>query len=267
MTELTPAEASVLMGQHLDRVAAVAYMEMLQKGLVTLKSVEPFSLSKAKAADQSAPAYYLSLLGAIDMQGNLDRDSLKISLTNLIKDVERKVKGFSHEETVRHYEDASSKAWTEVKSTVDHRERMDKFNQRLPLLLLDSGFGSKVREAFGAGDFPVPAWALGISRAAGKGAEMAATSAGALMVPGEQFAESMSVGFRSVQDAVFPHIKEIDKEIIKEVNPMEYRRIYTTGLLGTHGSYGRSSSFGGGGGCACACACAGCACACAGGGR
>lgn len=261
MKELWPTEAAVLMSLDLDRVAAVAYFEMMQRGLVTIKQTKPTVLQKVASVPESVPAYYRDFIAAIKPEGDLDRKTLKLALTHLIKSVESKTKGFSHAETKKHYEEAAKRSWLAVKTEVDHSKRMEKFNKYLPYLLLDPGFGSRVREAFSAGAFPVEGWAIGIARASEKGPGAVASAEGRLTMEGSVFADSVAEGFRSVRDSAYTHVDEMQDEILKEVNPVEYRR-YRRYVHGTGYGWGGS-----GGGCACACACAGCACACAGGGR
>lgn len=259
MKDLFPAEAAVLMNQELDRVAAVAYFEMTQKGLVSIRGIEPLSLVRKVAAPESLPGDYGGFLAAISPDGSLEPHTLQLALTTLIKSVEDKARGFSHAETVKYYEDAADRAWIEVKSEVDHTARMEKFNQYLPFLLLDATFNSKVREAFSAGGFPLPAWMMSMPKAEGTAGTGVTTSAeGGLNIQGTNFAESVTGGFRSIQNTAFIHVEDFKEDVIREVNPREYRRMYRTRRY--YGGYG-----GGGGGCACACA--GCACACAGGGR
>ena len=264
MKELFPTEAAVLMSQDLDRVAAVAYLEMIQKGLVSVSGTKPLSLYRTRAAPESLPGCYSGFLAAISPDGTLEPKTLQLALTTLIKSVESKAKGFSNVETVKYYQDAADRAWVEVKSEADHGARMEKFNQYLPFLLLSPGFSSKVREAFAAGTFPMQPWATGLSGAAAQGGTGVTASAdGGLTVQGASFAESIAGGFRSIQDGAFVHVGDFQEDIVKEVNPREYRRVYRP-----YRGMGRTGGFGGGGGgCACACACAGCACACAGGGR
>ena len=259
MKDLFPAEAAVLMNQELDRVAAIAYFEMIQKGLVSITGTEPLSLARTVAAPESLPGDYSGFLAAISPDGSIQPQTLQLALTTLIKSVENKARGFSHAETVSYYEDAADRAWIEVKSEVDHNARMTKFNQYLPFLLLEPGFGSKVREAFSAGGFPMPPWMMNLPKAEGTAGTGVTTSAeGGLDIQGTNFAESVTGGFRSMQNAAFIHVEDFKEDVVKEVNPLEYRRVYHRRRY--YGGYG-----GGGGGCACACA--GCACACAGGGR
>jgi len=259
MKNLFPAEAAVLMNQELDRIAAIVYFEMIQKGLVSITGVKPLSLARTVAAPESLPGDYSGFLAAISPDGSIQPQTLQLALTTLIKSVENKARGFSHLETVSYYEDAADRAWIEVKSEVDHNARMAKFNQYLPFLLLEPGFGSKVREAFSAGGFPMPQWMMNLPKAEGTAGTGVTTSAeGGLNIQGANFAEAVTSGFRSMQNAAFIHVEDFKEDVVREVNPLEYRRIY---MRRTHyGGYG-----GGGGGCACACA--GCACACAGGGR
>lgn len=259
MKELSPAEAAVLLCQDLDRVTAIAYFELIKNCLVSLQSVEPLSLARSVAVPEGAPGYYGDFMGAIGEQGTIEPEALRSALTALIRSVEARIRGFSHAETVAYYKNRAKEAWAAVKSNVDHARRIATFDEKFGELLLHQGFGSQMREAFSAGDFPVPAWALSITRSsADKGVPLAADT-GEIVMDGGSLSDSIVGGFRSIQDAVLADTEDFEDDIVKEVNPREYRRVWRPVH---HYGFG-----GGGGGCACACACAGCACACAGGGR
>ena len=268
MTGLFPAEAAALASDEMDRVAAIVYFEMLEKGLVSLAGVKPLRFERLRAPAAGAPGYHALFLAAISPEGTIDRSAFKTALITLISGIDNKAKGFSHADTVDHYRAAAEAAWLDVRTTSDRRERMDKYSRGLPVLMLDPGFAEKTREAFGPGEFPAPAWIDDLrvlAEAPGArgpaGAEVSA-AAGAGLISGPLFAEAVTRGFRAIQDSAFVHVSELEREILEQVNPEEYKRVYRP-VWGVRRTYGG----GGGGGCACACACAGCACACAGGGR
>lgn len=263
-TDLTPAEAAVLLNLDLDRITAIAYFEMVPTGIVSIQGVKPLTLARTKSIPENVPDHYALFLGAISDAGGVERQGLKLALTALIKSVEKKMQGHSHAQTANYYNDRSAKAWIEVKSTADHGRRVDKLNGNLPVMLLDEGFVTKMKETFSAGSFPLPVWAAGLARVSGGEGTEVQIKGGELSVPGQALAGAISTAFLGIQDATFADVQELQGEIVREVNPMEYRRVYRP-YWGAH--YGRSGGWGGGTGCACACACAGCACACAGGGR
>ena len=258
MVDLWPAEAAVVMGQDLDRVAAVAFFEMLSKGLISITSTKPLVLASSGGGAQG-PTYYKYFLGAVSPNGSLESSGLKLALTALIKDTEKRMQGRSTAETQAHYREAASLAWLQVMEVTDPAAKMEAFVRALPALILDQGFSARLRDLFAAGSYPVQPWMLGLV-----GAEASATMAvagGGLSADGRGISEALANGFTALQDGSLVHVQDFQSQIVKEVNPEEYRRVYRP-YWGRY--YGGG---GGGGGCACACACAGCACACAGGGR
>lgn len=263
MKELSPAEASVVLCHDLDSIAAVAFFEMIKKGLVKLRGTKPLKLERVGVTPDSVTGYYRDFLAGINKDGSLNGDTLKLALTNLIKGTEKKTTGFPHEETAQYYRDAAEKAWAQVKTQTEHSARMAGFDQNILVLLLDDEFAAKVRSTFGSGSFPLEGWMMGLVNAvAGPQTGVTTTAQGGLSVTGAALSEALAGGFLAVKNGAYEFTDPMEKEIVKDVNPAEYRRVYRPWLYG-----GRTGGYGGGGGCACACACAGCACACAGGGR
>ncbi|MDD5747835.1 MAG: hypothetical protein PHP64_02100 [Actinomycetota bacterium] len=254
---LLPAEVAILLSQDLDRVTAVAIFDMISKGLITLTSLKPLRLKRA-GKPLIDKEYYPLFLGAITPEGLIEPESLRLALKGLVSEVEKKVRGFSEAETISHYKNESSEAWLRVGQAQKPQERIEKFQQYTPLLLLDPGFGAKLKDFFSRGIYPVPSWGSSILEKEGS----LQASAGGAHVEGGKFATAIANAFRSIQDEAQKHTSEFERKLVKEVNLEEYRRVYRPILRSRYYGY-----HGGGAGCACACACAGCACACAGGGR
>jgi hypothetical protein len=248
---LLPAEAALLLEQELDRVAAIGYFEMLGSGVIALESVKPLKLlhsSVESLGSVSGRGYYPEFVAALSTDGELEGGTLKLAFKSLIKSLEKKMQGFSPAETAKYHEEAARSSWAEVLAARGPADKLAAFEKYLPWLLLDTSFGSKARQAFPAGSAPMPGWAQG---------QAGALEGGGLA--GGDLGDVVARTFVGIQDAAYKLTKEMQPEIVKEVYPEEYRRIY----VGRRAFVGG----GGGGGCACACACAGCACACAGGGR
>ena len=257
MKGLLPAEAAVVMEQDLDRVTAIVFFEMLQKGVVGIDGVKPLRLAHESAASlggTTGEGYYPVFLSALTADGEMDKDTLKLALQSTIKDVENKVRGFSPAETAGYYKDVAKNGWAAVSAEKDPKKKMAAFDKYLPWLLLEPDFGGRVRGEFSGVTVPAEGWVKNLSR-------VLAPETGA-QATGEPLADALASGFLAIQDAAYVQTEKIQPEIVKEVYPEEYRRVYRRPMIVSGGGGG-----GGGGGCACACACAGCACACAGGGR
>ncbi|MBN1289571.1 MAG: hypothetical protein JXA49_08050, partial [Actinobacteria bacterium] len=254
-TDLDASEASVLMCQDLDRVASIVFIELMQKGIITLKSMKPALFYKTAMAPEGLPPHYCDFLASITPEGSIDEATLKMALTMLLKRVEKKTRGFCHEDTVKYYEEAAKNAWIEVKSQADRDQKLAKFNDRLDFLLLDPAFNSRLRDTFSSGTYTVPLWISSLVALQGGGcAKEPGQAGGRSAVEGATIADSIAATFKGVQDSAFAVTEDMKEEIVKEVNPVEYRRVYRDRYYGR-----RTGIGGGGGGCACACACAGCA--------
>lgn len=264
MKELSAAEASVVMREDMKKIVAIAYMEMIRDGLVSIRGLRPLALERKGKPDKGLPAYYLSFLAAITPTGSLERSALKLAITTLIKSVENKTRGFSHAETVKYFQELSRESWIQVKSESDHRARVRKFEEKLPILLLEEDFSSQLSETFGAGNFPLDGFLYELVAPGGN-------DKSPLKVSKKQVEEALASGdvlrmelvdrFNSLKSAASAHTEAFEDEVVREVNPLEYRRVRGYG----HPWLRQYGGVSGGGGCACACA--GCACACAGGGR
>jgi hypothetical protein len=179
------------------------------------------------------------------------------------------MKGFSHRETVRYYEDIIKRAWQQVEDADTPEVKSEKYADHMGWTMLDKDFEDKTEDVFRRGPVYIPTWwhrydpGYSTPRAAGTGSKVASPSrsgGGALPnLPGGEFAASMANGISSFSSNVVGNITDFTSRITQKTNPVPKP---------TSSSSGRGGwSSGGGSSCACACACAGCACACAGGGR
>lgn len=253
--DLMPAEAALLLEQELDRVAAVAYFEMLAGETISIESAKPLSLlhpAVTSLSPASGRGYYPEFIAALTADGQLDADTLELAFKSLIASVGKKVLGYSTGESAKYYREAAKSSWDTVLGARGAADKVTEFEKYLPWLLLDTSFGAKARQAFPAGSVPMPGWAQSLAGSLEKGGSSA-----------PDLGDVIARAFLALQDGPYALTKDMQPGIVKDVYPEEYRRAY----VARRAFVGGLGGGGGGGGCACACACAACACACAGGGR
>jgi len=190
-------------------------------------------------------------------------------MVKLIKNVGKKMKGFSHKESVAYYKSIMRKAWQQVEEAATPEVRSEKFDEHMGWTMLDKDFDRRTEDVFRSGPVFVPMWwhrydpGWGRSRpatsrpVATSGRSGSGRSAPSMPnLPGGEFAASVVTGMQGFASDVVGNVTSFTDRITNKTNPVP---------KSTSSSSGWSSS--GGSSCACACACAGCACACAGGGR
>jgi hypothetical protein len=188
----------------------------------------------------------------VEDDGKLNEAEAARVLTDLIKKVQEKMKGFSRKKTLEYYREIMRKAWDQV-GTQD-------YSQAFEWLLLDREMPQRARERFPTSPMPVPDWwapiAIGRTFPSSGGGGGGAPSLGAPVPSGAGpvgAAHSIVTSLESFSHNLVSSVPGLATKVTQGTNPVPV----------SSGGGGRS----GGGGCACACACAGCACACAGGGR
>jgi len=189
-------------------------------------------------------------------------------MVRLIKQVSKKMKGFSHKETVEYYKKIMERAWQQVEAADTPEVKSQKFDEHLGWAMLDKDFDDHTQHVFRSGPVFVPMWwgrydpgwarASKVMHKPAVGNLGGSSSAPSLpTLPGGSFAASVVTGIQGFSSDVVGNIGDFTGLITKKTNPVPK----SSSRGGSYRSSGGSSS------CACACACAGCACACAGGGR
>jgi len=253
---LTAVEAAILLEAPLNKVLTMILFGLLKKGAVRVVSDEPLRLEKADALPEGLHPYENDFLGAIKKKGDLRQKDLTKAITDLIEEVNQKMKGFHAKDTIAYYKDIVARAWKQVESA-DTPEIVD---ENLEWMMMDEAFEQKMPETFGTRPVPMPAWwwlYAGRSRTTTPSSTVgkAAPSTGApRTVPGAMVAHTVVSRVEGLSNRIVTNVSDFTARVTRTTHPVP---------VSTSSSSGRS----GGGGCACACACAGCACACAGGGR
>jgi hypothetical protein len=268
---LTAIEAAVLLETPLDRLLTMILFSSIKKGAVQVVSEDPLELERITPTPEGMRPYEQEFLKAmIDETPKKRRRALQDVMVNLVKAVQKKMKGFSLRETRNYYEAIMKKAWQQVEEAETPEVRSKLYDEGLEWTMLDRDFDDRTRRVFRTGPVYVPMWwgryrpsTVSTGRPATTTPRTAAPTPSGRGVsipqlPGSEFASSMVTGVQNAASSMVSNVVSFTNGVTKTTNPPPPP------------SKSRSSwSSGGGSGCACACACAcaGCACACAGGGR
>jgi len=263
---LTAIEAAILMENPMDKIMTMILFAVVKKEAATVKSREPLKIDIEDPLPSNLRDYERKFLEAFQKPNKRDRTKkLSAMMTALIKSVQKKMKGFSHKETLKYYRHIMDKAWKQVEDAQTPEVRSEKYDEHMGWTMLDKDFDDRTRDVFRGGHVYVPIWWHRYDPSWGRSMKVApkpstplpsgsSRSAPTLPhLPGSDFAASMVGGIESFASGVVSNITDFTGGITNKTNPIPKT------------SSGGSRS--GGSSCACACACAGCACACAGGGR
>ncbi len=248
---LTAPEAAVILEKPLDSVLTMILFALVKKDALAVTAREPFlEVEKLPFNENGLRPYEKEFLACAEPHGFLGEDCLREVLISLIKSVQRKMKGFSHRETVAYYRKIVKTAWRLVEEADTPEVKLEEFTNGLEWTMLDDDFGRRTRDVFVGYDVPRPYWWGRLAPAAGPKGDV---SFDVPTLPGANFANGVVKRLEGIADNVVHKLESFTGKVTATTNPPPVT----------------TSSGGGysGGGCACACACAGCACACAGGGR
>jgi len=268
---LTAVEAAILMEQPMDKVLTMILFSVVKKGTASVLSKEPLKLDIPDIPTDKLRPYETKFLEAFkETKASNRRKKLQSLMIGLIKGVGKKMKGFSHKETVAYYEKIMERAWQQVETADTPEVKSQKFDDHMGWTMLDKNFDDRTQDVFRTGPVYVPMWwgryDPGWSRTASAAPKSSGTSVSGSgrstpslpNLPGGEFAASVVGGIQGFSRDVVGNVTDFTSGITNKTNPVP---------KSTSSSRSGGFSSGGGSSCACACACAGCACACAGGGR
>ncbi|MBS1250524.1 MAG: hypothetical protein MAG431_02118 [Chloroflexi bacterium] len=263
---LSAIEAAILLEKPADKILTMILFACLQKGTAQVLSRDPLELEIVDPLPKGLRKYEIQFLAAFGKASEKERKrELQDLMIDLIDSVGKKMKRFSHHETVRYYESIMKKAWEQVERADTPEIKSEKYNQHMGWTMLDEDFEDRTQTVFRHGPVFLPMWWHRYDpvyrRRSGPTVSRTSTSSPSGKqplslpnLPGGEFAASMVGGIQDFSGNVVGNITDFTNRITEKTNPIP-----------KSSSSGWSSS--GGSSCACACACAGCACACAGGGR
>lgn len=263
---LTAVESAVLLETSLDRVLTMILFSVIKKGAAKVVEEEPLKVERLDTEVKLRQYEQDFLKALVDDPAKKRRAGLQNIVVDLVKSVQKKMKGFSLKETRDYYKAIMRKAWEQVEAAETPELKSERFAEGLEWTMLDDKFDNRTQDVFRSGPVYLPPWwwyyrpsssvprpsATKVSAPSGGGRSISMPT-----LPGADFAASMVNGVQNTASNLVTNLVGFTNGVTKTTNPPPPPSTR---------SYSRGGG-GGGGGCACACACAGCACACAGGGR
>lgn len=271
---LTAVEAAIMMQQPMDKILTMILFSVVKKGAAQVVSRNPMKIEVTQPTPEGLQSYEEGFLQAMNNpQTAAQRRGLQDMMTNLVKSVAEKMRGFSRKETVAYYQDIMTKAWQQVEQAQTPEMKMQMYDEAMDWTMLDRNFEGRTQQTFGPRPVILPGWwgrydptyrpastgPVGSGSSIPSAGNRPPQGVSLPNLPGSEFAGSIVGGMQSFAGGVVGDLTAFTGGVTEKTNPVPKPPPST----------GRSGGSGGGGGrsCACACACAGCACACAGGGR
>ena len=264
--DLTAVEAAVILDQKPVRVLTMILFGLLLKKIVSVTATDPLiKLQKLgrPAGEPSPPSRYYELdyLKAIEPDESLDEMMLAQTYLGLRDTVDRKLRGYSREDSVNYYKSIVDKAWTQVTQAGTPELKGDAVDQNIEWLLADEKFDERFKSTFPPGMIILPRpgwwWYWGgpylPPRQAGVPPAIPTESK---PIPGQDFANDVVRGLERTTNSMVKNVQDFTNRLIPAQVVSERER----SVRGESGCVCACAH------CACACACVGCACACAGGG-
>jgi len=266
---LTAVEAAILLEAPLDKVMTMILFGLVKKGIITVESEKPLRVKVHEPLPEDLKLRYYErrFINAIGDDGQPAEGALRELIIDLIGDVNKKLTGFSRNETKVYYKDIAARAWQQVEAADTPQVLGERWGEGLEWTMLDDDWDHRTREVFRDRPVVLPQWwwfyrpwvaSTGHARPS---APMPSGGGGTPVtlptLPGADFANTVVTGVENAANTVVSSVESFTSKITGKTNPPPK----------TSSSSSSSSGRSGGYSCACACACAGCACACAGGGR
>jgi hypothetical protein len=266
MRSLTAVEAGVALSQKPVRVLTMILFGLLLKRKVMVTATDPLiKLQKLDSpADQpTTPARYYEIdyLKAIEPEGTLDEKMLARTYIGLTDTVNKKLRGYSREDTVNYYKSIVNQAWTQVTQAGTPELKGDAIDKNIEWLLADEKFDDQFKNAFPPNIIitPLPGWwwYWGIPHpSTGQQRIPPTTPTQAKPIPGQDFANNVVRSLETTSNNIVKNVQDFANRLV----PAQAAASSDRSVRGKSGCVCACHA------CACACACVSCACACAGGG-
>ncbi len=271
MRSLTAVEAGVVLGLKPVRVLTMVLFGLLLKRKITVTATDPLiKLQKLEEpTDQAitAPRYYeIDYLRAIGPDGTLNETMLARTYLGLTDTVNKKLRGYSREDTVNYYRSVVNQAWTQVTRAGTPELKGDAIDKNIEWLLADDKFDQQFKNALPPDVViaPLPGWwwYWGIPhpspRQPGQQHVPPTIPTEAKPIPGQDFANNVVRSLEATSNNIVKNVQDFTNKLI----PAQA----AAAAPSDRSVRGRSGCVCACAACACACACVSCACACAGGG-
>ncbi len=284
---LTAVEAAVLLEIDIDRVISMIIFGLAKKGVITIKSQDPFEVEITDPLPDGLYEYETNFIEAL-RETNENKRTLKLrqAINRLILSTSKRLEGFSLKDTKEYYKSICDKAWEQVEAADTDELKSQLLGEHFGWAMLAEEPEKKVETVFRGGTLYEPSWWWRYDPSYHRPAPMrpsrpdpmpntsgtfsdshtetstssdsdsgGGTSAMPVL-PGAMFARSITDSARSLGTKLTGNTQEFQSKVRNATNP-----------VAPSSPSSRHRGGGGGSSCACACACDSCACACAGGGR
>jgi hypothetical protein len=274
---LTAVEAAILLERPLNKILTMIMFGLLKKRALVVNDEDPLRLEKVDPLpERKWREYEEGFLQAIKADGSLDEKVLQRTIVELIKTVNKKMKGFSRKETVAYYKSIVDRAWEQLSAEATPEVKSQHFDQSMEWMMMDDEFEERTERTFRTGPVILPPWwayyrpwvprvrtarqgrGTVTAPASSSGGSRGGRQISLPTLPGAAFASTIVGGVERTAGSIVNRIESFTGGVTQTTNPPPVR---------TSSGSSSTSHRSGGCACACACACAGCACACAGGGR
>jgi len=262
---LTAVEAAVVLNLSPLRVLTMILFSLLLKRAIRVTEVEPLikvEVSRGAPQKPQLKYYELDFMKAVSADGTLDEKTLARTYLSLKGDVDQKMRGFSHEDTVNYYKSIVDKAWAQVNAAGTPELKGDALEQQLDWLLLDEKYKERMEQTFPPDVIILPRpdwwWYWHGPHIPPKGPATArgpTVPSEAKPIPGADFANK-----------VVTAIEQSSNRLVKNAESFVNKILPAPPVQSREPVHHRASCACACASCACACACVSCACACAGGG-
>ncbi|MBN1583269.1 MAG: hypothetical protein JXA89_21345, partial [Anaerolineae bacterium] len=156
---LTAVEAAILLETPLNKVLTMILFSVLKKKGVIVHSQDPLKVEAVEPKPQAKwRDYEDSFLESIKKDGTLDENKLQKAMIDLIKGVNKKLKGFSRKETIAYYKSIVDRAWKQVQSDATPEVKSQHFDQGLEWMMMDKDFEERTNDTFRTGPVFMPSW-------------------------------------------------------------------------------------------------------------
>ncbi|MBN2502805.1 MAG: hypothetical protein JXB38_18645, partial [Anaerolineales bacterium] len=253
---LTAVEAAILMEQPMDKILTMILFGVLKKDAATVVTQDPLKLEVEDPLPEDLRPYEKVFLEAFQEETNTRRKkALQSMMATLVKNVTRKMKGFSRKETIEYYENIMKRAWAQIEAEGTPEVKSEKYDQALEWTMLDKDYDDRTRRAFQGYPVFVPTWWGRYDPGYGRSTmtsnmpskpsapSMQSTRSAGPSIPGADFAASVANGASTFSAGVIGNLTSFTGGVTQTTNPPPKPS---------------SSSYRGGssGGSSCACACA-----------
>jgi hypothetical protein len=246
----------------MDKILTMILFAVIKKEAAKVTSRDPLEVEVAEPISADLRNYEKEFLQAFQVKDQKERSAeLREMMVTLVKSVGKKMKGFSHKETVNYYQDIVDRAWQQVAAAETPDVKSQRYEEYMEWTMMDRDYEDRTRDVFRTGPVILPTWwhnyDPGVGRPSAPSPSPGGKPSGGSLptLPGSDFAASMVKGVESFAAGAVGSITDFTSGVTRTTNPPPPP------------SSRSFSSGGGGSSCACACAGCACACACAGGGR